>query len=242
MPSLLAHNRAIIAALVAFMAVTWLTLPPTGTLFTVRPVDPQTGRVILGSNQGTNVSTDSQKFATESFSPDQYVTDQWDERVLPWLRENAVGLGDLMRGLKADRQATLDAHGVSPGETSGYSFVVRGEGTVTSVDTSTPVGKVMVRPAGAGDPAVPDSVTLLVGPLVVSSALRDALPFITLDNFTNQVQYADVAQSLNDRAIEAAVPSAGPDSLTGERITFLGAFTLGSGGVEITPVSIEAGG
>jgi predicted lipoprotein len=47
-------------------------------------------------------------------------------------------------------------------------------------------------------------VTVLTGPVIRGTALRDALPFIQFSQFTNQLEYARVANVLNDRAVKVA--------------------------------------
>jgi predicted lipoprotein len=47
-------------------------------------------------------------------------------------------------------------------------------------------------------------VALQVGPVMRGTALRDAVGFIQFDQFANQLQFADVANQLNERALAAA--------------------------------------
>jgi predicted lipoprotein len=68
--------------------------------------------------------------------------------------------------------------------------LMRGEGRVAQVED---------------DRLVLDSgVAVLTGPVIRGTALRDALPFIQFSQFTNQLEYARVANALNDRAVKVA--------------------------------------
>jgi predicted lipoprotein len=65
----------------------------------------------------------------------------------------------------------------------------RGEGRVTLVED-----RRLVLDSG---------ITVLAG-VIRGTALRDALPFIQFSQFTNQLEYARVANALNDRAAKVA--------------------------------------
>lgn len=234
----------IAAGAAIFIAVSWLTLPSTGRLFVVRPVNPDTGAVILDNPAAANAASSSQKFDTASFDPDQLVASMWDNRIKPYIDEHATDVGELLTALRQDPEVAQEKYGVSPGTSAGYSFPVQGAGKVTAVDTSTPVGKLTVRvPDGSGNGST-RTVTVLVGPLVIANSLRDALPFITLNDFTNQVQYSNISEALNKKAIEAAVSDKSPKALKGEEIAFVGAFSLKDGeqDINVVPVRLTVGG
>ena len=53
-------------------------------------------------------------------------------------------------------------------------------------------------------------MTLQIGPVVRGTALRDATGHVSFNQFTNQLEYADVSKEMNSRAIKAAVGSVDP--------------------------------
>lgn len=115
---------------------------------------------------------------------------------------------------------------------------MQGTAQVAAVDTSTPVGTLELNePEGANH-----KLSLYAGPLVFGTALRDAFPFLKLNDFTNQMQYASVAKALNKQALKQAYDGLQVDQLKGRTIRFVGAFAESSdGALDIVPIDIEAG-
>lgn len=150
-----------------------------------------------------------------------YVDSVWASRLLPAVQENAVDL--------AQAQA-LHTEG------RGDYFLVKGTARVLSLDTTSRSGKLLVDVEpydGTTDAA------LLVGPVILGTALRDGAGFIQFTDFLNQLQYADVANELNRRVVEEVVGSLDMASLAGRVISFGGAWKAsGSGTPEIVPVEV----
>jgi predicted lipoprotein len=87
-------------------------------------------------------------------------------------------------------------------------------------------------------------VVLQIGPVVVGTALRDSLPFVSFGSFVNQLEFAQVSRSLNDKAV-GTIRSGFPfDSATGKTVRFAGAGVQVSAGqpLQVTPVSLELAG
>ena len=86
-------------------------------------------------------------------------------------------------------------------------------------------------------------VTLQIGPVIIGSAIRDALPFVDFKNFTNQLDFADASKALTALALAAIAPAVAQIAV-GSRIQFAGAFSMTSKAdpVRITPVSLSVVG
>jgi hypothetical protein len=70
----------------------------------------------------------------------------------------------------------------------------------------------------------------------------DATGAAPFDQFSNQLDYADVSKEMNTRAVKAAFAGLDPSAFPGKTITFFGAFTFdprSKGPVLVTPVRIE---
>jgi predicted lipoprotein len=116
------------------------------------------------------------------------------------------------------------------------SLLVQGDGDVTSVDSSSLVGVAHVRFTDAIEADV------LVGPVIRGTAIRDALRFIRFSDFANQIEYAQVASSLNERVLDQLRNVPQPALLVGRRVRIVGALATGGSRWEITPLTIDVSG
>jgi len=86
-------------------------------------------------------------------------------------------------------------------------------------------------------------ISLQIGPVVRGTSLRDALPFITFNQFINQLEYANVSNALHQRLFETVLRTIDPETLLSNEITFHGVFTLRYAGTPlITPVVLRMEG
>lgn len=197
----------------------------TCKLATVRPLDPETGRAVIGNE-------------AEEFDAERYVADIWDDPLLVTVRAEATELAELLSPLREDEEAAAERYGHEVG--SAYSFIVTGQGQVLSVATESRAGLMNVDLAPLDGEA---DVALAIGPVVSGNALRDALPFISFNDFTNQIEFANVSKALNTRALESALGTLEPQTMVGKQIRFYGAFTLTDlDEIIVIPVEIEVEG
>ena len=61
------------------------------------------------------------------------------------------------------------------------------------------------------------------------TALRDALEFVRFTDFVNQLEFAGVANALNDRVVTSVITPVNVDALAGRQVTFVGAVNKGVG-------------
>jgi predicted lipoprotein len=206
--------------------------------------------VLTGCVLATVREIEEDKQAKAGFSGEIYVEEIWESQVLPAYEEQAQDLPTLLALLQSDQQAAIDQHGHRSG-TGPYSFMVRGEGTIVTLDTTSRSGIVTIDLAPTDGTA---DVSLVVGPLIKISqraAVRDAVGFIEYGNFVNQQEFADVANAMGERIIPMIAEALGvddveairdidPASLEGKTIRFTGAFSLDNpDNILIVPVELE---
>ena len=163
----------------------------------------------------------------------EYVDRIWQD-VVRTVRERAVDLTVLLSEIQADPQTAGARYGYREGSRA-FTFMVVGSGRVLRVDTESSARQALIDlPPYDGNP----DATIQLGPVVRGNALRDGLPLIRSDDFTNQLEYASVGRELNRRAIASALAGIDPSSLPGKRIRFYGAFSLGTE-ILITPVELN---
>lgn len=170
------------------------------------------------------------------FSPAAYVDSIWAGQVLPTVESKSADLPAVLAALKADPEAAKLKYGHREGQRP-YNFLVKGAAKVLAVETASRSGMIKLDLAPGDGKA---DASIQVGPVMRGTALRDALPFIQFNLFTNQLEYADVSNQLNDRVVKDVVGKLDLASLAGKTLDFEGAFTLSSTGVVITPVKLQA--
>lgn len=163
------------------------------------------------------------------------IEESYAGRLLPLLEERAVDAAVLRGAVAAGLDSAGEAHGLKMGGAAGaWNFALRGTGTVLEEDRSSQAGVLRLDLDGDG---APDAV-LQIGPVVRGTALRDATPLYDFSNFRDQIEFARLGRALNDKALAELALQEG--SLTGRRISFLGAASLRSAGdpLQILPVAI----
>jgi predicted lipoprotein len=135
------------------------------------------------------------------FDAKAYVAKIWDARVVPDIRTHAIPFA----AFQSQRMT-----GATP-----VSF----EGIVADVNTSSRVGTASIDVAPADGRA---DALLMIGPVIRGTALRDALAFIQFTDFTNQIQFAAVANTLNERVLTTTLRNITPPALAGHRVAVVG--------------------
>lgn len=174
----------------------------------------------------------------QPFNAVAYVDGIWSSKVLPTAQEKAVELSLLLPAVKTDPEAAGKQYGKREGS-SPYNFLVKGRGKVLSVNTGSRVGLALVDLVPLdGQP----DVSIQIGPVLRGNAVRDAVGFISFNEFVNQLQFADVANELNERVLKTVLNGIDPATLAGKMVTLHGAYTLDGDAVIITPLKLEVGG
>ena len=199
------------------------------TLPSKRPVRPHglvrigVPLVVIGTiltlllSQATFLSKEDANASAAGFSPDAYVDDVWVSKVVPAGQEDSIDLHTLLTDLANDPAGTEERLG-HKGSTGNYSYLVKGTGRVSLGQP----GFVQVTDSTLP----PETVVMIATKPSTSTALRDALGFITVSEFQTQMQYADVATALNSRSATSAFGSDMPETLDGSEVTFVGAVTI----------------
>lgn len=143
----------------------------------------------------------------------------WESRVLAGADKHALSWADMKI-----RSATVKA-GTSD------SLFVRGTGTVTAVSPATGRERILTVTLNG------EAVSVSVGPVIRSNAIRDAAGF-RFEEFTNQVQYAQLTRALNRHAVKQ-LPTV-DQSWVGKPVQLLLAVTLQTNKVQdVVAVSLK---
>jgi predicted lipoprotein len=173
--------------------------------------------------------------ASGATDPKTYVDDNWAQKIVPTVHDKAVDVTTVAAAIDQDPAAAGKQYGQQAGTGSPYAFMVKGTGTVTDVDTEAPTGPVTVEVPGK----TPLKVTIATGPVIAGTALRDAVGFIAFGDFTNQIDYAEVANQINDRVKTDVIAKVDRAALKGKKVEFYGAFSaLAPGTIFLVPTEL----
>jgi len=193
---------------------------------------------------------------SEAFDPVAYVDSIWASNLLPTFEGNSVELSIILSEMQPDLNgiASIDnltdianQYGlITVGEA--HVYMVRGSGTIVTVNTETSLGTVEVVLDGYNGPI---EVLLYVGPRIPSdeTSVREAVGFISFGDFREQTEYGMVASEINKKVVSEVLGDVDRDSLMGKTISFTGAFTIRTfnliqielNEICIVPVEIELG-
>ena len=198
------------------------------------------------------VANDQRASATESSAPAQsgfdaagYVDGVWDKELVPYFAGKAVDMAKVIAAVNKDLDAAGQQYGHrADAEGSPWSFPVRAKAKVVSLNTESRAGTLVVEIDGKDAAGAKQEVTLQIGPVVKGSAIRDSLPFFSFEKVTNQIEYAQVGRSFNERALKGLAGVLPKLAKPGTELEFFGAISMTDvpETFVITPVSIKVVG
>jgi predicted lipoprotein len=175
------------------------------------------------------------------FEPLAWVEENWESRFIPAFREECVEFDIILEALKADRDKAIADYGL-PKNKDAVSFVfkVKGEALVLEYDKSSRNGLIKLD-LGPKDGIADASIQ--VGPVIKNTALRDSVDFIKFTEVGNQLQFASLADELNNKMKKSVIEPLDLENITGKNIDFYGAFKLEQSdsidGIVITVVILD---
>ncbi|WP_053115874.1 DUF2291 family protein [Winslowiella iniecta] len=144
-------------------------------------------------------------------TPQQVVAQSWDSKVMASAHSQALDWGGLLEKSRS----------LTPGKS--LSVFVKASGEVTAVN------RVSEREQNLAMTINGQPVSVQLGPVVRSNAIRDAAGF-NFEEFTNQVQFAQLTKALNRQAVKQLPPV--DASWQGKTVEALMAVTVRQDGVQ----------
>ena len=174
------------------------------------------------------------------FDPDKMVAAIWTSKVVPYFEQKAGPLVEV-RDLAARSPDEAGAkYGYRPkSEQTPWTFVVKFDGVIVAANTESRASTISVDATGQGR----TDAVVQIGPAMRGTAIRDALDFVSFNDFTNQIDFARYGKAFNTYVNHAALERLPRDSLVGRKVTVLGAypFTSASETPLVAPVEITVG-
>jgi predicted lipoprotein len=151
--------------------------------------------------------------------PTAFVDAMWTPKLVPALLAAAADVRIVLDALQSSAPEAHRRFGRADGSGSWY-VVVRGSGRVLSVDRQSSNGVALIDIAPYDGRA---DLSLQLGPAVRGTALRDATNLVPFSRFSNQLQFADVANALNERSDREVVRPIAPKLVPGTVVAFVAA-------------------
>ncbi len=161
------------------------------------------------------------------FDPDARVNAIWDAKVIPYLTTRARALPEVMALVRSNPDQAGRKYGYRAKEGSEpWTFVVKFEGRIVAAETASRAATVSIDTNGDGAIAA----VVQIGPAMRGTALRDALDFVSFNDFKNQIDYAQFGKAFNRRVAKTFLAQLPRNSLVGRSVSVLGVFTLDNAG------------
>jgi predicted lipoprotein len=171
-------------------------------------------------------------------SPEQQVGAMWDAKVLPYLEKKAGDFKAVRDAVEADADIAGAAYGYREKQSSSpWTVVVRLDGKIVAANTVSRAGSIDVDADGDGNA----DARVQIGPVMRGTALRDSLDFVSFNQFTNQIDFAQFGKAFNLHVDETVTSKLPRDQLIGKNVRILGAYPL-AGGSDlplVTPAKIK---
>lgn len=196
----------------------------------------------------TTVDADGNVVVVEELSvAEQYCLENWDSKIVPTVKERAVDMTTLIAETTADLNAAGENYGYRANETSAWGFCVSAEAKVLELANADSANKVQLVLDLAPYDGVADCKVHFgkVFSTNVKNAIRDGVAFLKLDDFANQVEFADLSTAFNNKIKEAIFAEYTAEDMVGRELSLYGCISMTEAGFEnyvIIPVEMTVAG
>lgn len=194
--------------------------------------------VLTGCAKIIKTGTEAEVTGEKSFEETLDVSSFWDSQTIPEIREKAVELKDFLTEANGDMKSLSSKYGKeTAGATKSVSFAVHGTGTITEVFTEKKAGYIAVDLDGYNGP---EKIMIQIGSVIKKTSIRDYLSFINVNDYADQIQFAELSKQINAYVLENVIAGNDIDNSLGKQVEFYGCFTYEKADeILITPVILE---
>ncbi|HEY9214415.1 MAG TPA: DUF2291 domain-containing protein [Ancylobacter sp.] len=158
-----------------------------------------------------------------AFDPDKMARAMWGAKIVPYLEAKSGPFTEVRTLItkSPDEAGKRFGYREKP-EGMPWTIATRLDGRIVAANTTSRAATVDVDVDGDG---VADAV-VQIGPVIRGTALRDGLDFVSFNAFTNQIDYAQFAKSLNTLMAATTLAKLPRADLAGRKISVVGVFAL----------------
>jgi predicted lipoprotein len=174
------------------------------------------------------------------FDPDKSVTSIWAPKVVPYFEKKAgpfVQVRELAAKSPDEAGARFGYRAKSEG--TPWTLIVRIDGVIVGANTESRAATIDVDVSGQAK----TDAAIQIGPAIRGTAIRDALDFVSFNDFTNQIDFAQFGKAFNTHVYRETLEKLPRESLIGRKVSVLGAYPFVSTADMplVTPVEIAVG-
>ena len=171
----------------------------------------------------------------KGFDAKAYVGNIWKTKIIPTISDEAEEITFILDELFKNKEVAEEKYGGRSG-TGSYSFMIKGTGEVTSLNTASRVGTISIKLQKKYD----SEIFITLGPVIKKDSIRDSVKFIQFNDFVNQLDFADVSRIIKTRVLNEIIGPLNLKEIVGKKINFEGAITFDrKDKIYITPTNIE---
>jgi len=173
-------------------------------------------------------------FDNGGFDAAQFVTERWETEIVSEVMDNASEIDELISLMKNDPEAaSAGKWAVQIDETAPVNYMTFGEGYIVEAKIDSAAATITVQTAAG------NQLGIQIGPVIKFTSIRDSMSFIRFEDFTNQLEYANVSKEINVLVRDKIVSRIDRENLIGKSVSFYGCFTDNRDMILLTPVKIE---
>ena len=174
------------------------------------------------------------------FDPDKSVASIWAPKVIPYFEKKAGPFLQVRElAAKSPDEAGAKFGYRAKSEGTPWTLMVKIDGIVVGANTESRAATIDVDVSGQGKA---DAV-VQIGPAIRGTAIRDALDFVSFNDFTNQIDFAQFGKAFNTHVYHETLEKLPREFLIGRKVSVLGAYPFVSTADKplVTPVEITIG-
>ena len=180
-------------------------------------------------------TVEEDELVKKGFDAKAYVENIWKSKIIPTISQDAQDITFILDELFKNKEVTEEKYGDRSG-TGSYSFMIKGKGEVTSLNTASRVGTLSIKLEKQYD----SEIFITLGPVIKKDSIRDAVKFIQFNDFVNQLDFADVSRIIKTRVLNEIIGPLNLKEIVDKKINFEGAITFDrKDKIYITPTNID---
>ena len=161
----------------------------------------------------------------EAFNAAEYAGDLWLNQ-LPSVLDEAVDVQELIELFNTNMGQAIERYGKTPGVSRVYAYLLKGEGTILSIDRDGL--KVSVK-----EPQTNPDVVIETGSYIPGNAVRDASGLIDVSKFSDTMKFNEIGSEINKIIVRDVIrPLPDKKPAVGGTIKFFGATQVAQDAAE----------